>query len=72
MLRSLMTVAVLSRSVASARSTGFKAGTEAVFGVFVMAVVGCSRGFGCRSGVVVRAGAGDGFFFRGVRGWVLR
>ena len=42
-LRPLMKVAALSRNVASAQSDVFIAAAEAVLGVFVTVVVGCSR-----------------------------
>lgn len=68
MLRPLVAVAVFSRSVASARSAGLIAAAEAVFGVFVVVVVGCSRVLGRRSGVAVRGGAGEGFLLAGFGG----
>ena len=63
-----MTVAVLFRSVASARSAGLIAAAKAVFGVFVVVVVACSRVLGCRSGVAVRGGTGEGFLLAGFGG----
>jgi len=63
-----VTVAVFSRSVASARSAGLITAAEEVLGFLVVVVVGCFRVLGCYSGVAVRGGAGEGFLLAGFWG----